>query len=459
MVEPLRECYANFKIGAYSGQSFGPEAEYSARDIKTEFRELLKFLERVGDKENAFVALLSFAQREHVRDMMTTMINDPSPGALAQVFDQNKEVIRRLRVAFSSRRNVALQERAMAASAALGEAESKLEEVTKVCEETSQDGKRITEMRGDVEGLVGQLEDVKRIRGEVEQGYERVKELKDDVEAVAGRVSEIEGHGNAVENVKATVEASAKRVAALQKGVEDFSEKLEEREDQLRAQSTATEEYRETLKKFEAELKERKEKFEETVNERQGDVEAFVEKNKADAEEILKKAEEALGLGTGAGLAGAFHARVKELRGASLWVSWLWVALAISSAVAAIYLAVHFAPEFGQGVTSFWDFLARIGITALPVSILLFSLHQYSRGRNISEDYYYKAVLAQSIVGFLNQFKDEGERTLYLRALFRELFQDPLRKKHDPVGLVDSLVGTLKKEEKKPEEQDTATNS
>ena len=78
--------------------------------------------------------------------------------------------------------------------------------------------------------------------------------------------------------------------------------------------------------------------------------------------------------------------------------------------------------------------IGRISLIPLPIIGALFCAKQYTKQKNLIEDYAYKMVLAKAIVGFSEQLKkngsdDNSEYVHYIKTSLEEIHKDPLRKR------------------------------
>ena len=106
----------------------------------------------------------------------------------------------------------------------------------------------------------------------------------------------------------------------------------------------------------------------------------------------------------------------------------------------AIYSSYYFISAItAKGTELTFSFvLIRLSIIAIPIAVAWFCAEQYTKIRNIIEDYAYKTTLAQSIIGFSEHLKndnDENDTSYqdYMKKMLDEIHQHPLRnhKKHN----------------------------
>lgn len=398
----------DLKTAAYKGEIFGPEGEYSIQDIRSALRELVDLLEvAVDGKASLFARAFSYEERgDIVRTLQNVVNHTTNPAHVANELDVRKGLVHRLRDVFGSEQGAQLQDMATDITAAHDVGQSSRAAMEAMQEEAS-------------------------------QGLQAISSMKDEAIALATAAAE---QASSAASSQSAVESSASVVTAAEQHSRDFVEQIEEREKQLGEQQTSSAEFLEKLELFKKSLEE----AQEGLGGAQKSLDSFVEETREEVEKLMGEAREALSFRTGAGLAGAYHGRVTEAKGLGAWLEGVWwVLVAIVAAVGSVGLAVWATLKVGQGEVSFWDLVARLGIASIPLSLLWYALAQYSRRKNILEDYSYKAVLAQSIVGFLGQFEEE-ERSLYLEFLFKELFQDPMRKKHDEDTPLPNVLARLR---------------
>ena len=78
--------------------------------------------------------------------------------------------------------------------------------------------------------------------------------------------------------------------------------------------------------------------------------------------------------------------------------------------------------------------IGRISLLPLPIIGAIFCANQYTKQKNIIEDYAYKMVLSKAIVGFSEQLKKNGSDTNeeyvhYIKTALEEIHKYPLRKR------------------------------
>jgi len=268
-----------------------------------------------------------------------------------------------------------------------------------------------------------------------ESVQERMNAVHTDASEKLTTIEESAAEAKRVQQSAQTTDAEIAKLLAQAKSKEDainsFSARVEKRESQLEKQEQRTDEYKDQLDAYGDQHKEHLIK----------------------AEKLIESAKKALGLKTAEGISASFTERYREEKEKSkINFGWL-VAAAVFGAGAGVlgyFLLVHLLPNSDNATLAFVT--SKIAIVSVLVYAAWFCATQYVRSKNILEDYGYKSVLAQSVVAFLDQFNEPGERERYLIAVLAQIHQDPLRKKHDAVTPLSKIWDMLSKKEKGAEE-------
>lgn len=78
--------------------------------------------------------------------------------------------------------------------------------------------------------------------------------------------------------------------------------------------------------------------------------------------------------------------------------------------------------------------VGKISMLPLLVTTIVFCANQYSKQKDLLEDYSYKLALAKSMVPFSEEprEKDSERYREYLSSVLKEILLDPLRTRFDP---------------------------
>ena len=288
--------------------------------------------------------------------------------------------------------------------------------------ELTEKKQKLTQQIGKLET---QLNDVEKFKEQSQSTLNELKEqqekLKLNIESthsknedLAEKITKSEKQTNDINKIKAQVDSQ-------QEVVSNFVEKINIREQQLDEQTAKANNFDEKLLAF--------------TDEREDLL--------ITARNLVKEAKHALGYKKAEGIAAAFQKRLNKLEpeGGNWSMRVLksvlnprfgWILGAAFFSIAAIGISADFiksVQEQGRELT-FILLLARLSIVILPIAGAWFCAGQYTKLKNIAEDYAYKTVLAQSIIGFSEQLKNDDPTDTsyqdYMKKMLDEIHQHPL---------------------------------
>ena len=101
------------------------------------------------------------------------------------------------------------------------------------------------------------------------------------------------------------------------------------------------------------------------------------------------------------------------------------------------------------------NLVGRLSMIPFTIAGAIFCANQYTKQKNIIEDYAYKTTIAKSIIAFSEELrsKDPERYAEYISTILREIHQDPLRKRgkdkedftlnKDSAGLIEKVIALL----------------
>ena len=160
------------------------------------------------------------------------------------------------------------------------------------------------------------------------------------------------------------------------------------------------------------------------------------------------------------GLSAAFSSQLTKAESNKKTLSWIGGAAVFIIATLAIGVwivtgwGMDYAAVNGNNTRMIYNLIGRLSMIPFPITGAIFCANQYTKQKNIIEDYAYKTVLAKSIIAFSEELRDKSpERyTEYLSAILKEIHQDPLRKRvqgkevvslKDSKGLIEKVIELL----------------
>lgn len=194
--------------------------------------------------------------------------------------------------------------------------------------------------------------------------------------------------------------------------VKETQEEIEEKRLSITTFSNNIEEYKASISKLEGQFK--------LLIARENEIVA-----------LIKSAHEALKLGSTVGISTAFsnqYDKANEINKKGWWVFG-----AILFLISAIGLTIWIVSD-EKSADKLAVVIGRIVAVAISIAGAIFCSRQYTKQKQIAEDYAYKAVLAKSIVAFTEEIgasNDNGDTHvgIYLNKVLTEIHKDPLRER------------------------------
>lgn len=287
----------------------------------------------------------------------------------------------------------------------------------------------------------------------LQQSYDSLKEQIDEIPTLHSSATSTESkitalHEEAVEQlttIKETVASAEKEEAAIEanrKTIDQFTQKITNRETQLEKQEKATNDYLSKLTKME----EAHISSEETFKQYVGDSKELIES-------LIKEATLALELNTARGLSKEFQTKAAALKptlgftfkkswfpfkphgnGSGWWLfgSGVFIAFSIFIAIALIAGEVTlWGIELKFQNDAWHQMVGRLSIVGLLVTASVFCAKQFTKARNLYEDYAYRQILTSSLPAFLKQLEEfadsESMGAQYLQQVLEEVKTHPTR--------------------------------
>ena len=216
----------------------------------------------------------------------------------------------------------------------------------------------------------------------------------------------------------------------------EFIDKINEREQMLTKQAESTTAYESKLNKY---TQEHATKLEE-------------------AKQLIEEAKTALHYKNAEGLSAAFSHQLDAANNkhARLW----WLGGAIIFIVATMLIGIWIVTGWGINDNTdqnqmILNLVGRLSMIPFTIAGAIFCANQYTKQKNIIEDYAYKTTIAKSIIAFSEELrgKDPERYAEYISTILREIHQDPLRKRgkdkedftlnKDSAGLIEKVIALL----------------
>ena len=174
---------------------------------------------------------------------------------------------------------------------------------------------------------------------------------------------------------------------------------------------------------------------------------------------MIETAKEALRYKNAEGLSAAYSAQLTEAQ--NKWRLGLWLAGAISFLLITLLIGMWIMLGWGIDQTTstenqmLLNLIGRLSMIPFTVTGSIFCANQYTKQKNLIEDYAYKTTIAKSMVAFSEELrgKDPERYAEYISTILKEIHQDPLRKRgkisdefslsKESTGLIENLSSLL----------------
>ncbi|OIR25598.1 hypothetical protein [Bathymodiolus thermophilus thioautotrophic gill symbiont] len=408
IINKIKERLKAVDCQSFLDQNFGRESEYTCKELYIELDEILTDITTLTEKPKQFLKLSSYRERNDILRLLNdinTWLKEPRD--MESSLDPLKGLVRQFYIKYSNDRFVEFDSEITDLTGKKQIFSTKLEELEDTLNQTFENKKKSSDILENLQRQQEQLEkNIKVTESKEVELSERIANFNEESVHISDIKIQIDRHKEVIDN---------------------FVEKIVSREQELENQTKRTNDFNEKLKKFTTEK--------DTLLER--------------AKSLIEEAKTALGYKKAEGISGAFKTQLDKRSGGG-W----WLVGAGSFAIIAISLTVWFV-VVNQSV-NLDTTLARISIIILPVTGAWFCAGQYTKLKNIAEDYAYKTILAQSIIGFSEQLKSNDEKDTsyqdYMKKMLDEIHQHPLKnhKKQDDVNpyvdLFNNMKGLAKKQ-------------
>lgn len=388
-------------LSTYSKENYGRENEYSHKGIVGGLQSLLTDISTLTKAKNKFIQISTFEERQNIYNYLV-VIRDyfDTPSNYIDHFESLKLILRSFGVRNFSDRQLEFESECQNILKLKIQFEEELKEVRKIKAKIIAEEKKVTQNSENYE--INSSKILEEIDAVIEQKTKLINESS-QLQSILISSNELEEQ---IREQARLVEDSTTNAKTNEKLIDSFANKVQEKDNRLI--------------ELEQRIIQQKEKVVIYEEER---IKILI-----DAKELIESAKQALNYKTAEGISAWFNTRFSEA--SSKWRYYPWLIGGGLSILAAIALGIVILyTTKGTGM-----FLGRISLIPLPIICAIFCAKQYTKQKNLIEDYAYKMVLAKAIVGFSEQLKkngsdDNSEYVHYIKTSLEEIHKDPLRKR------------------------------
>lgn len=396
----------NFSASLDTGQ-WGDENEYTPNGLASGIQNIVTDLTTLASNPEYFIRLSTYDDRHKIHQYLSKMVSaveNQSPSSTISSLEELKMLLRPYNLRTDKKRMIVFQQK-------IDELTRKAEQLTQTLEDIKIKEDNINQISKTVSE---QANTISKKEEAIETLLSEGEETKEELEKLKAELNEV---SIVIRKAQDTSEDAKDRAIACKDDVEEFVEEIEEHQKRIEKQTD----------QFEA--------FTKTLSENTKEQEQYLEK----ALDLIEQSKLALSYTTSVGLSASFDTQCQELKGKYSYKLWIWMVasfLAIVGVVAiGIWLINGNHQVSNESISPMWmQIVGKISMIPLLVTATIFCARQYTKQRNLLEDYSYKKALAKSMVAFSEELreKDAERYKEYLSMVLSEIHQDPLRYRKDP---------------------------
>ena len=417
----IREKIKVINFSNYEGNLYGHESEYTYSTLIAEVENILTDLTTLVNNTDFFIKLSTYNERQQIGSDLNNILYNLESSSLLQYVDNIKIMLRNYNVRHFSEHRIEFEKEIDSIRRVKIDLETILKQ-SKILEQNiatkeSEISSLHDKIQKELDNSKAKFEEILTTLQEFSDEVSKQKKLNSDLSFIKEAADE---NLQNINEYKAQAEANKNITDNFVKSLQDKEDKLVEIEKRIKINT-------ENLEKYEVERK------------------RFL----AEAEKLINSAKQALEYTTAQGLSAAFNSQYTK---ANKWYNLLpWIFGAIVCLGGAGSLGWYFMQSINEN-NQWFIILGRILLLPIPIMGAIFCANQYTKQKNIIEDYAYKQTIAKAIVGFSEQLKkngkdeDNSEYVDYIRNALAEIHKDTLRsRKEEKQSLTNLKAGQLEK--------------
>ena len=398
----IKESIKTVDISNYAEQKFGNEEEYTYMDLLGGVDSLLTDITSLTKAPMQFLKLSTYQERKNILDVLNNIqscITDPD--SLWSHLDELKQAIRPFHIRYTKERLIEFDN-----------------ELSGLIRQKLEFSKSLKDLQND---LILTVENKDKADEIVTSLQEKNIELENDINSGEERLDVLNNNINDIESNAEDISKIKDQSDKHKELIDNFVEKIVNREQELENQTGITKTFNEKLEEF--------------TTERDDLLKT--------AKQLIEEAKTALGYKKAGNISSAFKTQLEERDNGNKWLVGAGIFIAIAIVLTVIFIFINQSTDLSTT-------LARISIISLPFAGAWFCAGQYTKLKNIAEDYAYKTMLAQSIIGFSEQLKDKDDNDetykTYMKKILDEIHQHPLKnhKKQETINPYKKLLDSIK---------------
>ena len=406
---------------------YGSEKEYSLNTIIHTIQNVLGDVSYLVNAHNIFLSTYTYSEREKIKNQLYQVfqhLHNRNNHYVVSALEELKTLMRIWNIRIDKRKLEGFNDELEHTRQAKTSIENDMIDIKSIMEKVNVAYEEILTRKEQLESC---LDDIRKQQ-------ETLRIMQTDEQAELSNIREAVKVASSNEQI---IAQNLEKTNLSKKAFEEFVAKISEREEILQKQATETNKYNLALNNYTAEYTN---KLEEAKN-------------------LIETAKEALRYKNAEGLSAAYSAQLTEAQ--NKWRLGLWLAGAISFLLITLLIGMWIMLGWGIDQTTstenqmLLNLIGRLSMIPFTVTGSIFCANQYTKQKNLIEDYAYKTTIAKSMVAFSEELrgKDPERYAEYISTILKEIHQDPLRKRgkisdefslsKESTGLIENLSSLL----------------
>lgn len=406
---------------------YGSEKEYSLNAIIYSIQNILSDVSYLVRSHNVFLSLFTYNERINIKSHLTqiyTHLHNRNHNFVVQELEVLKPLVRVWNTRIDKRTLEGYNE--------------ELERTRAIKANLDNDFVDIQSLIKNVNDVYRDIQDSKsKLETTIEDLIKKRENLKSTLTVEEEELAVIKKLVNQSITNEQTISQNLEDAKRHKKTFDEFVAKISEREIQLKKQEDDTNKYHELLKNFSS------------------DYTLAMEETRM----LIEEAKKALNYKNAEGLSAAFSTQLSEAKSKSNTRGWLIGAIVflLFTLFVGIWIITGWwiDPSTSTENQMLLNLIGRLSMIPFTITGAIFCANQYTKQKNLIEDYAYKTTIAKSIIAFSEELrtKDPERYAEYISTVLKEIHQDPLRKRgknsdefsldKESTGLIEKLISML----------------
>ena len=406
---------------------YGSEKEYSVNTIIYSIQTILGDISYLVNAHNIFLSIYTYAEREKIKNQLNQIfqhLHNRNNHYVVSELESLKSLVRIWNIRVDKRKLEGFNDELERTREIKAKLDNDLVAAKSLLTNLNVTYQRIQASKNQIDNCMSDLQ-----RQQIE--------MKSILANEQVELTNIKEYVKAASNNEQIISQTLEKTNLFKKTFDEFVARITEREDTLKKQAIETEKYNEALNNYSIEYTNKLE----------------------EARALIEEAKSALNYKNAEGLSAAYTTQLNEAK--NRWRLAGWIAGAVFFLAITILIGAWII--FGWGIDTgnstenqlLLNLIGRLSMVPFTIAGAIFCANQYTKQKNLIEDYAYKSTIAKSIIAFSEELrtKDPERYAEYISTILKEIHQDPLRKRgknsdefsldKESTGLIEKLIATL----------------